>query len=483
MVRKVILLTVLLFWPAARSFADAAGQLEQAEQLEKQGKLDEAEAIYKAVVEANPSTEAGLEAQEGLAKLYIGWEKETQAEAAYDELLSKFGGHEGLTRALDHVADAYRQKRAFDKARNVYQYIVENRRGADDAMEAQRGIVLSSMALGDDPNAESAIEKLVTEFAGHEELAETVGEIAGDYAELGRYEKARALYQYVVDTQQANEQGIWCRMAATGTDLVLLDEPNAEGSITALVSDCGADAVLGEVVGHVADLYRALIALGSERTTKGQVKILLNDMSRRDKAKVIDHIADYYRAVRKHAKAANLYESVVRNWPDLEHAIESQTSLAKLYISLEDEPNAQAAIAKLFSQFCGHEDLAEAAEHVADQYDKQGEPNRAGEIYQIALETCSALTSTAAENRRLLMWAQVGLIKTCVSDGNDAAAQAAADELLSDFNDRSDLPEATFQAAEQCFYKGKYTLAIGLWKHVFERYPQSKLRSKIPYLL
>jgi hypothetical protein len=39
-------------------------------------------------------------------------------------LLASFWDHEGIAKAVDHVADAYREFKNYEKAREVYQYVV-----------------------------------------------------------------------------------------------------------------------------------------------------------------------------------------------------------------------------------------------------------------------------------------------------------------------------------------------------------------------
>lgn len=65
-----VLLSVAL---PGKVLGDASTQLEQAEKLANDGNYEQAEAVYKQVIEGNPGTEYAFRAQKDLAILYINF--------------------------------------------------------------------------------------------------------------------------------------------------------------------------------------------------------------------------------------------------------------------------------------------------------------------------------------------------------------------------------------------------------------------------
>ena len=143
-----LLVSLMFCGMGGKCFADAAALFEQAEEYEEDANYAAAEAVYKQIVADFRGTDDGLKVQERLTCLYIVWEKKTKAEAAYQEMLSKYGEHEGLAKAVDHVADSYREAKKYEKARELYQYVVDTWPYADHTVGSHRGVVQTSIALG-----------------------------------------------------------------------------------------------------------------------------------------------------------------------------------------------------------------------------------------------------------------------------------------------------------------------------------------------
>jgi tetratricopeptide (TPR) repeat protein len=260
MVKKVyfailVLCGVLFCDVPSHCFADAATQLEQAEQYEDDGHYEQAETIYKAMVAADRNTDELFTAQEKLTCLYVAWAKQPEADAAYQELLAEYSGRAGIVKAVDHVADAYRKIKDFQKARQCSQYIVDQWPDADHAAEAQAGVVRASILMGDEIGAQAAMNKLLTSFADSTHIAKAVDDVADDYHKAGQYEKALQWHQYVVDHWPQDERALEAQKDVAILNIILGDQTAAQAAFDKLVTDFSTRATLPNVLYEIARAY------------------------------------------------------------------------------------------------------------------------------------------------------------------------------------------------------------------------------------
>jgi len=476
-------------------------------------KYDKAREAYQYIVDHWPQAGCAIEAQEAAIQLSIRLKDEAAAQQGYDDLITKFAGNEQLAKAVDHVADAYRRADKYEKARELYRYIVQKWPEAEHAMESQRGVVLSSIRMGDDANAASELEKLISDFAENENIARAVCEVADEYRELGRYDEALANYGYVVQTWPESEHAMEAQSGEVLTNISLKDDSAADAALNVLISKYSKSENIEEIVKEIADEYRGLD---------------------------------------KNAKAINAYEKVVENWPESDEAIESQTYVAKLYISASDDANAQAAVDKLVTGFAKEGKVVEAVEEVAKEYGNASKHDKAGELYRRIAETWpksnraiwaqmgvvtsrlrawdldgaeaelgnllsqfsgdeklaavvheiveeyrntgayeegrglfAYLLENSAEDELTMLELQVGVALQSIKLGELGKADAAVAKLIADYNDNPNLAKGLFQIGEEHWYAKNYKGAIGLLELVLNDYPDSqfKFKSETPYLL
>jgi len=109
---------------AYQCFADVSDKFKQAQKHQQQRQYEQFEQIYKQIVKAHPGTEDSFQAQKNLAILYVEWDKQTQAQAALQELIGNFSGHKDIATAVTYVADVYRKLERHEKACELYQYVI-----------------------------------------------------------------------------------------------------------------------------------------------------------------------------------------------------------------------------------------------------------------------------------------------------------------------------------------------------------------------
>lgn len=428
---SLVLSGLLLSQMADEAFADASVQLEQAETYMEDGKYEQAEAIYKAIVTDYPGADDAFKAQEKLTVLYIAWDKQPEAEAAYQELLTKFSEHKHIAEAVDDIADEYRELRKYEKALEVYKSVVSNWPEAEHAIDSQKDVAISNILLGDEAGAQSAIDKLLADFSGNRRLSEVVDNVADAYREARKYEKARQLYQHVV----AN----W---------------PEA-----------------GHAVESQRGVALANILLGDDVKGGRAIEEMVNRFAEhKNIARALDHLADDLRELGRYKKARDLYKYVVDHWPQDDDAADAQGGVARSSILLGDEAGAQAAVSKLIADFGTSAQIADAVDNVAEEYRKAGQFVKARQWYQYVVDRWP--------QDKHAMEAQGGVVMSNIGLGDESGALAAIDELVTKYSGNRDLPKCLYHIARKCERSGKGAFADGIYQRIIRDYSDSSYATK-----
>jgi len=174
-------------------------------------KQDKANQIDQYVVETWSQSDCAVLAQMDLAKSYVNLGEMEGAEAAVNKLFTDFSGNALIARAVHDVAQQYRGTQKYEKANELYQYVVDNWPKAEHALWAQADLIKSYLALADDPNAEAAVEKLLANFNDNPLIARAVWDTGQYYRDLKKYEMANKLYQHVVQTWPKAEHAVWAQ--------------------------------------------------------------------------------------------------------------------------------------------------------------------------------------------------------------------------------------------------------------------------------
>ena len=430
------------------SFGGVPAQLEQAETLLEKGQCQQAEAIYQQIVSQYPGTDDAFAAQKQLSFLYIAWNRYPQAETAYNQLLANFSGNKDISQAVHDIAYRYRCVNKREKANELDQYVVDTWPDSDYALLGQMDIAKYYVDQGDEPNAEAATAKLLTNYSGHALIARAVHDVAQHYRYTQRYKKANELYQFVVETWPKAEHALWAQ----------------------------------------ADLIKSYLALGDDSSAEAAVeKLLTNFKDNPLIARAIWDTGQYYRDLKKYEKANQLYKHVVENWPKAEHAIWAQADLIKSYLAQGDDSNAEAAVEKLIADFSWSEHIARAIHDTAWEYRKLANYGWANELDQYVIDHWPKDVQA--------MWAKMDMAKTDIVLGNYATADKTVDILIADFSDQPELSTAIFMLGEQYYNKAfacenqgqtaeaksHFQKAIAIWERIINELPQSSITPQAYY--
>lgn len=363
-------------------------------------------------------------------------------------------------------AQAYMKDGQYEQAESIYRTIVADLPGTDYAFQAQKNLVIVYIAMDMQPEAQEALQYLLTEFPTLERLPHSVHEIAERCCQLGQAYVARQLYLDVLDAQPDSEQAIWLYMGVALSDTYFGDDPNAEAVTEALITDFYEDNRSAEAVAQIAwscrklkkyekarKLYqyvadnwpfkdraifsirgvaRCNIALGNEKAAWAAAERLLSEFPEDEHlAEAVSSIAENYRKLGKYKEARILHQYVLDNCPESEQAIWSQRGVVLSNIGLGDDPNTEASIEALFDNFSDNKHIAKVAYQIAR---KTKDDEKAGVLYQYVVD------NHPDSDIAILSLANIGNIYIRLGDFNDA--QVILDNLLIDFSDHPILPKA-----------------------------------------
>jgi tetratricopeptide (TPR) repeat protein len=398
--------------------------------------------IDQYVVENWPKSDYAVLAQMDLTKSYVNLSQMEAAEVAFNKLLANFSGNALIARAVHDAAQQYRGIRKYQKANELYQYVISNWPKAEHALWAQADLVKSCLAQGDDTAAEAAVDKLLANFNDSPLIARAVWDTGQYYRDLKKYEMASKLYRHVIKTWPKDEHALWAQ----------------------------------------ADLIKSCLAQGDDTAAEAAVdKLLVNFNDSPLIARAVWDTGQYYRDLKKYEEADRLYKHVVETWPKAEHALWAQADLIKSYLALADDRNTEAAVNKLIADFTWSKHIARAIHDTAWEYRKLGNYGKANELDQYVIDHWPQDVQ--------VMWAKMDMAKTNIALGNYTSVEKTINVLIADFNDHPEMPLAIFMLGEEYYnkafrcenegreteVKGLFTKAVVAWERIIPQLQKSDI--------
>jgi TolA-binding protein len=464
-----LIVLLLAIGVPAGALAQQAGRIAEADRLCQAGQYAQAEAAYKQIVQENLGTDTALAAQRGLAVLYAKTGKEALLSQTCESLTKDFGGHKDMPSILGQIADECRNANRFGMAVPIYQYVVDHWPGDENAMISQANLVCCQLCLKNESAANTAFAKLQSDYSSRPNLRQVLCTI-GDNLRWRNInpQAARQMYTLAASGDPYPEM-ISARIGLAISCIRMKDFEAARPVIESIAADYGSSARIGEAMCHIADAYRDIRSHGDARQLYQYViehypndeyamwsqagvaisaidskdeqiaqaaieKLRANHASRPDFAAAVCVVADNYRWREGFAKAKDLYALAVAASPSHSQSIWFQMGLAICSICVNDPNTAQAAIAKLHSQYRSDPGLVQALYEVgatfgnAKQYDKA-----TAELNQV-------ITTWPDSDYAMLSKVGLGLIQ--VRRGDDKAAEVIYQKILADYAGHPRLPEA-----------------------------------------
>ncbi len=315
-----------------------------AEQYEWGLKFDKAKSGFQQVIQNHPGSTSASKANLGLARInvlsLIISKDYAQAGQELTKLVTDFPSHPNLPDTLFRVAERYEWSLKLEESKSVYQQIVQNHPASSFKSRAQlsssRLDVLSHLMSKDYSQAQQALNTLVTQFAGHPDLPETLYRVAERYGWLEKFEEATNLYQRIIQNYPNNPAASKASVAYPRANVMALTTSK--------------------------NFSQAQTALDN---------LITNFPNHPDLPATIFRVAREYEWQLRLEDAKSRYQQVIQNYPCSSYAGQAAMGIARAeVVSLIKSKNysqAEAALDKLISDYSGHPDLSNAVYQIGEE--------------------------------------------------------------------------------------------------------------------
>lgn len=375
-----------------------------------------AEQLYTDITSSRAGSDDAFYAQKILLFLQIG-KKDPAADLTLQQFRTGFSAHPEFVKGLRETADIYFYLgRNPTRAQVIYQEILTEQPGSAESIWAQRGLVMAALEKGDYAAADTAVQTLLSEYSDHPKISTAVRVVADRYFYANDSHNALHLYEWIAQ-RGAGDEAIWVQRGLVATHLHLAEYAAADEALETLQTQYSNHPQFDAALRAAAD--------------------------------------EYFYYGQNPTKTQALYEQILRDYPNGPETIWARRGLVLMALEVADRTAADKALQTLLSNYSDHPQIATAVRIVADRYFYVGhDPAVACALYQrILLDWPSSCEKMAAQR---------GLAMAGVQLGDESAGQAAAETLLSEFEDRPELSENTSEIIDQYCRAGSSARVITL---------------------
>ncbi len=396
-------------------------------------------------------------------------------------------------------AQACEENGQYEQAAEIYGQIVTNLPDTDEALAAQKGLVVMYITAGKPTQAETTYQQLLSDFSSHEGIAQAVYDVARAYSSIERNDKALELHQYNAGRSLDDKYVMWSQVEVIKAHIRNGDDAGADAASDRLLAVFSQQPTLPKEVYQVAMRYGGakrynkaleLHKYNTEHCSKddkftmwSQVEVikthirggeydaagtaydtLLTEFSQQPTlSKEVYEVAVAYGEANRHHQAVRLYEHVLDRWPQAEHAMWTQQDLAISNIELGDDIAAADAVETLVTGYADHKDISQAVYEVGRRYHRLTRYDKALPVHQYNAEHSS-------KDDIFTMWSQVEVVKTHIRDGNDVAAGTAFAGLLSEFSSQETLAKEVCRVGDAYINAGDCDKAGLLYRYAMDHW-------------
>jgi TolA-binding protein len=451
--------------------------------------------------------------------------KFAEAAAAIDKMTNDYNDNSDLPWAFYWIAGRYQQYDRFQNAKLIYQQIIQNFPESPWAGKAK--IQLSSIDIAililsqNYIEAKESIDKLIVDFEGNADLPEIVYWNAVRFNMVDRFDEAKQVYQKILDNFPDSSWSRKAKLSIVTSDLSLLilskNYQQASESLDKMVSDFSGNPDLPEALFWLTKLYervnrpddanrvyqllklkyptsiyvkkttlndaKAKVLLLIESQDYNNADIAFNKMladfgASPDLPETLFWIAERYQRADKFENAANIWQQIIKNYPDKSWASKSKFWLSRIncisLIILQNYDGAKAALAQFTADFSNNTDFPEALFWIAERYQRFDRFDTAQQIYQQIIDKYPNSPLSAKSKFWL---SRINVLSLIVAQDYDNAKIALA-QFTADFANNSDLPEALYWIAERYERQGKTEDTQALCQKIIADYPASQWATK-----
>lgn len=335
------------------------------------------------------------------------------------------------------TADNFVKNGQYAQAEPIYQQIITANPGTDNALNAQKGLVIL-YENWKPQEAGTALGKIISDFSGNPKAVLAVCDIAVHYNNLNQGDKAKRYYQCVADTWPSDEQAMWSLFAVAKINMAGGD-------------DAGV---------HTA--YQRIIS---------------NYSSNENAAAIVYEIAESYRQAEKNLIALPYYKYVADNCAGKDFAVFCQMYVVTLNFTMGNDEAAKLALKKLLMDYSSSDKLATAVWEVSQCCRKLNKFNRLDEFYQYALDT--------AGQGEYMLWPLLGKAGAKIWLGDYNSVDGILNQLSANYSQHPYIANALALIGEEYYLKsfdlvskgqsGKDCLqkAVPIWEKVVNEHSSS----------
>lgn len=374
------------------------------------------------------------------------------AETMTDQLILDFAKASHLPDRIYDIARAFKRSGEIQYSNDFYQYIIINYPESPAAKNASLQItndeVLYMIDQGSYVQAGSAVEQMKVDFASSPSISNKLYHIADRFQRSGESERAKALYQYILDNYPdcscARSSGLFVNSFEINDVIARGSYDMAIAKTEQLQTDFADSPYLsGWLYGIAGNFYRA-----------GQTE-----------------------------KAKNTYQYIVNNFSgsvDAENAsLWINTFDIKDLISGGNYTQAEEAIYQLKADFSDISQLPGNLYILADEFDRTGQINTALDIYEYIVNNYPNSSKALISG----LYINSHSIGTLIEQGNYEQAREAVTQLRTDFTDNPYLADSLYGIAGSFWKEGQRQSSKDIHQYIVNNFSNEAVARSSEFIL
>jgi tetratricopeptide (TPR) repeat protein len=408
------------------------------------------------------------------------------------------------TSELLEQADTYKQEGNYEQAEAIYQQIVTDYPDTDYAFLSQKNLAILYVLWDNQPEADAALGQLVTDFYEHTGISQAVWQIAKEYEQKKKYDKALELHQYNVENYSTDMHAMWSQVEIVYSLIESGDDAAADTACDKLITVFSEQETLPKEIHQIAMKYNSLerynkalelhqynvghsskydtytmwsqveiveshIRDANDAAADAACDMLLSAFSEQPTLpKEVYLIADLHSKAGRDNKALTLHQYNVEQLSmDDKYTMWSLVEIIKSHMQNADVDAADAACDILLDKFSKQPAFPTELYQIAMRYKKSGRNEKALELHKYNIEHSS-------RDDKYTMWSKVEIVKSHIRDANDIAADEAFGELLAEFSGQPTLPKEIYQIVDEYVMAGSYDKADQVYQQVLDNWPDAR---------
>ncbi len=306
-------------------------------------------------------------------------------------------------------------------------------------LEQAKPDISSLIKEGNYADAEKWLHRLIADFSGSVEEVKVIHDIAQQYQESNKLEKAIELSEYLIANGPRTNHSVWLQMRLAVCNIVLENDEEAQEAISTLSSEYSQDP----------NLPMTLYIL-----------------------------AEQYRVSWRYEEARDLYQLIIRKHPDSEYAAKARfgllASIVLTMIGQESYSLAEMKTEEFAAEFSSHPDLPAMLLDIAQRFVWSREYERAKRIYELIMQRFPDSSYAQQAQSGLTKMTQISdVIFNLIKTGSNEQVQASLDELADAFADNYDLPLIFKHFGLKYEELGKFKEAKKVYQQITWRFPDT----------